>query len=382
MMSTAARAYFDYNATAPLRPEAREAVLSALDCVGNPSSIHGEGRKARAVIEKARSEVAGLVNKAGKNVIFTSGATEANATVISQPRFTNIAVGGTEHPSVLEAARRREDIVTVLPVDRSGIIELPALSAWLADSDDQPARLVSVQWANNETGVIQPIREIAQTVRDHNARLHVDAVQVAGRLAVDLSEVEIAFLTLSSHKIGGPHGVGAIVQGPGGELRTPMLVGGGQESRLRAGTENVAGIAGFGAAAMCAARDLSEVSKVSASRDRLQSEILRMTPGAVVVGSAAARLPNTLALVLPGLRAETLVIAFDLAGIALSSGAACSSGKVSRSHVLAAMGFGDELAGSALRISLGWATTEDEVERFLAAWAKVMKTDRAACQVA
>lgn len=381
-MSTAARAYFDYNATAPLRPEAREAVLSALDCVGNPSSIHGEGRKARAVIEKARSEVAGLVNQAGKNVIFTSGATEANATVIAQPRFTNIAVGGTEHPSVLEAARRRGDIVTVLPVDRSGIIELSALNAWLADSDDQPARLVSVQWANNETGVIQPIREIAQTVRDHNACLHVDAVQVAGRLAVDLSAVEIAFLTLSSHKIGGPHGVGAIVQGPGGELRTPMLVGGGQESRLRAGTENVAGIAGFGAAAMCAARGLGEVSKVAASRDRLQSEILRMTPGAVVVGSGAARLPNTLAVVLPGMRAETLVIAFDLAGIALSSGAACSSGKVSRSHVLAAMGFGDELAGSALRISLGWATTEDEVERFLAAWAKVMKTDRAACQVA
>ncbi|MCH9807037.1 MAG: cysteine desulfurase [Alphaproteobacteria bacterium] len=376
------RTYLDYNATAPLRAEAREAMLVALDLSGNPSSVHAEGRKARAIVEAARRQVAGLVNAAPKNVVFTSGATEANKTVISQVRFGAVAASGVEHPSVLEAARKRGEAVSILPVDNRGIVDLGALEDWLVGTQHLGERLVSVQWANNETGVIQPIDEIAQVVRAHEARLHVDAVQAAGRVTIDLSADPIAFLTLSSHKIGGPHGAGAIVQGCGGELKDPLLVGGGQESRLRAGTENVAGIAGFGAAAECAAGEVQSIGRLEALRQRIEAELTAMSPEAVVIGKGQSRLGNTLSVALPRARAETLVIAFDLAGVALSSGSACSSGKVARSHVLEAMGLGEQIVQSALRISMGWATTNEDIDRLLEAWSKVMKTDRAARQVA
>lgn len=369
------RSYLDYNATAPLRPEAREALCSALEICGNPSSVHHAGRAARAVLEKGRREVAALVGVEPRHVIFTSGATEANATVLAQPRWAAVAVSAVEHPSVLAAAQRLGDRLSVLPVDGAGRVSLDALRDWLA----QPAggdRLVSVQWANSETGVLQPVDELARLARQHGAVLHVDAVQAAGRLPIDFPGLGLGYLTLSSHKIGGPQGIGAIVQGTGGEIRYPLLMGGGQEQRLRSGTENVAGAAGFGAAAVLAADECHDTSRPRRLRDMLEGGLRTLTPNAVVMGVAADRLANTSCVALPGHKAETLVIAFDLKGLAISSGSACSSGKVGRSHVLAAMGMPEAIATAALRISLGWASTEDDVDRFIGAWADVMKVGR------
>lgn len=374
------RTYLDFNATAPLRSQAREAMLEAIAAAGNPSSVHGEGRRARAIVEKARRRVAELINVEPKSIIFTSGATEANATVIGQRRWSAIAVSAVEHLSVLEAARRRAPECTILGVDNQGLVDLEALRAWL-DKPLEGNRLISVQWANNETGVIQPIREIAELVRDAGAFLHVDAVQAAGRIEIDLSEIGVTFLTLSSHKIGGPQGVGAIAQGAGSAIE-PLIVGGGQEHRLRAGTENVAGCAGFGGAALCAAADACDVSGLEALRERLESGVLKVTPNAVVVGKGAPRLANTSSIGLPEVRAETSVIAFDLAGLAVSAGSACSSGKVGRSHVLEAMGLDSPVADSTLRISLGWSSTEKDVDRFLDTWPRVMNRNRAAEAVA
>ena len=380
-MMPPARTYLDFNATTPLRPQARAVVIDALDCAGNPSSVHLEGRWARRTLEEARHDVAALVNVQPKQVIFTSGATEANTTVIGQARWAAVAAAGIEHPSVLEAARRHGKAFTQLGVDRDGRLRLDDLKAWLAAPVDGE-RLVCLQWANNETGVLQPLEEVAELVAEAGAALHVDSVQAAGRVHIDLRDSPISYLTLSSHKIGGPQGVGAIVQGRGGDLRPPLMVGGGQEHSLRAGTENVAGVAGFGAAACAARDDLSGIERLRGLRDELEARIAEVTPAAVVFGSNADRLANTSAFGLSGHRAETMVIAFDLAGIALSSGSACSSGKVGRSHVLEAMGVETGLARSALRVSLGWSSTEDDVARFLEAWARVTQGDRATAEVA
>ncbi len=377
------RAYLDYNATAPLRPQARAALLAALDEIGNASSVHGEGRRARMVLEEARAAVARLVGAVAKSVIFTSGATEANVTVFRQPRWKQIAVSAVEHPSVLEAARASDASFSILPVEGNGRVSLAALDAWLADtSATEGERLVSVQWANNETGVIQPIGEIAEGVAAAGARLHVDAVQAAGRVPIDLQALEVSFLTVSSHKIGGPQGIGALIQGPGGEIRAPLIVGGGQENRLRAGTENVAAAAGFGAAALAAAAEAAEPHPVSDLRDELERRACEIAAEAIVVGMGAPRLPNTSCLALPGRKAETLVIGFDLAGVALSSGAACSSGKVGRSHVLEAMGLPESLANAAVRISLGWATKPEDIDDFTAALSPLMNHARPAVPVA
>lgn len=369
---TVVRTYLDFNATAPLRPRAREAMVEALSATGNPSSVHAEGRRARGIVENARRTVAALVNTDPRNVVFTSGATEANATVIGQPRWAGIAVSAVEHVSVLDAAKARRAACSVLGVDKQGRIELEVLRQWLA-KPCEGARLVSVQWANNETGVIQPIREIAEIVAEGQALLHIDGVQAAGRLEIDLDAVGAAFLTLSSHKIGGPQGVGAVVLGKGGAIARPLLVGGGQEHRLRAGTENVAGCAGFGAAALDAAAEACQVSRLGDLRDRIEREVRAATPEAVVIGSSVPRLANTSSIALPSLRAETSIIAFDLAGVAVSAGSACSSGKVGRSHVLSAMGLSERLIHSAIRVSLGWSSAEEDVERFLDAWMLVMR---------
>lgn len=372
------RTYLDWNATAPLRPQARAAMLEALDLAGNPSSVHSEGRGARQAVERARGQVASLVGADPANVIFTSGATEANAIALS-PGWSRagghcglptLLVSKVEHPSVLAGGHFPRDRVGTIPVDANGVVDLDALRRLLARG---PA-LVSVMLANNETGVVQPIPEVARLVREAGSLLHVDAVQAPGRVVCNFNELSVDLITISAHKIGGPTGAGALVRASGLHLSDPPA-GGGQERGLRSGTENVAGIAGFGAAAaVIAAGSGGGIAHTARLRSRLESALRAVTPDAVIFGEAAERLPNTTCFSHPGLRAETAVIAFDLAGVAVSSGAACSSGKVQPSAVLAAMGVAPELAQGAIRVSTGHSTTETDVERFLSAWTKLSES--------
>ncbi|MBL8667509.1 MAG: cysteine desulfurase [Rhodospirillales bacterium] len=355
--------YLDHNATTPLRPEAAAAMAAALSTAGNPSSVHASGRQARRVVEDAREQVAALVNAAPADVVFTSGGTEANALALAGMSVRRVLVSAVEHPSVLRAV----DAPELLPVDRHGVVRLDALEASLAASAE-PA-LVSVMWAGNETGVIQPIAAIAAVCRRFGAILHSDAVQAAGRIPIDLRSADVQLLSLSAHKLGGPMGVGALIVDPALVLR-PILRGGGQERGLRAGTENLTGIAGFGAAAE-RARALADAARLTLLRDRLERRLHALCPAAPVFGAGASRLPNTSCIGMPGVPAETQVIAFDLAGVAVSAGTACSSGRVTRSSVLAAMGIGDDLASTALRVSLGWTTGEADVERFIEVWTSI-----------
>ena len=373
------RAYLDWNATAPLRPSARAAMLAAFDQSGNPSSVHAEGRTARQIMERARAQVAALVGADPVQVIFTSGATEANAMALSpgwsgrpsRPALERLLVSAVEHPSVLYGGRFGPDRTHTVAVDADGVIAVDALRALLAGA---PA-LVSVMLANNETGVVQPIREIAEIVHEAGGLLHVDAVQAPGRIQFDFKDLGADLMTLSSHKIGGPKGVGALIAKPGLHLRDPLIGGGGQERGLRGGTENVAGIAGFGAAAAeIAGQRAAEAAHVLRLRERLEAGLRAVTPDVVIFGERADRLPNTTSFSHPGLRAETAVIAFDLAGAAVSSGAACSSGKVQPSTVLAAMGVDPALARGAIRVSTGYSTKDQDIERFLSAWTKLSES--------
>jgi cysteine desulfurase len=361
------RTYLDWNATAPLRPAARDAMLAAL-ALGNPSSVHAEGREARRAVTTARRQVAALVGADPRNVIFTSGGTEANALALTPGACSRLIVSAVEHPSVLAGGRFTR--VEQLAVTADGVVDLAALDLMLRGG--APA-LVSVMAANNETGVIQPIAAVADLVHRHGGVLHVDAVQAAGRLALDMAELGADLLTLSAHKIGGPKGAGALVRASEDVAIAPLLTGGGQELRFRAGTENVAAIAGFGAAA--AAIDLTaERVHMAVLRERLETGLRAITPDAVIFGSAVDRLPNTTLVAVPGGKAETLVIACDLAGVAVSSGSACSSGKVAPSHVLAAMGVAPDLARGALRLSTGPATTESDIETMLNVWRNLEKS--------
>jgi cysteine desulfurase len=364
------RTYFDWNATAPLRPEARAAMLAALDASGNASSVHGEGRTARQRVEAARRRVAALVGGAKVNqVTFVSGATEANALALQPGIADRLFVSAVEHPSVLAGGRFAQEQVEILPVDGNGIVDLDALAGALVMAE-RP--LVSVMLANNETGVIQPIAEIAAIVHAANGLLHVDAVQAAGRIPVDMRALGADLMSLSSHKIGGPQGAGALIVDSDQNLK-PLIRGGGQERGLRAGTENVAAIAGFGAAAEAALAGLdAEAGRMAALRERLEGGLRAATPDAIIFAHGVGRLPNTTLVAVPGVKAETALIAFDLNGFALSSGAACSSGKVAASHVLAAMGVEPALARGAIRISLGPTTTETEVESLLIAWKRLV----------
>ena len=365
------RVYFDWNASAPLRTEARDAMVSALSVTGNASSVHAEGRAARHLIEEARHAVAGLVGAEAKNVTFTSGATEANMLALHaflgpMPPRDRLFVSAVEHPSVRSGGRFAPADVEELPVDGDGVVDLRALARAIARAE-RP--LVSVMLANNETGVIQPIRAIAGTVHAAKGILHVDAVQGAGRIDCDMEALGADLMSLSAHKLGGPQGVGALIRRGDIHIAEPLIRGGGQERSLRAGTENVAAIAGFGAAAATASAERQADSvRMAALRDRLEAGIMAATPQAVIFGTKAARLPNTTLFSAPGLKAETAIIAFDLNGIAVSSGAACSSGKVQTSAVLTAMGVVPSLASGAVRVSLGWSTTESDVERFLGTW--------------
>jgi cysteine desulfurase len=362
---TAERTYLDYNASAPLRPEAREAMLAALDVLGNPSSVHREGRRTRAIIEQAREEVAALVNARPSEVVFTSGATEANNAVLAAG-WQTVIVAGIEHDSVLAPARASSACVFEVAADSDGVTPLAAVAAAMPAAGGA-ATLVSIQLANNETGVMQPVAEAAIAAHERGHVMHTDAVQTPGRIVTDFRELGCDFMSLSAHKIGGPKGAGALIVRDGLSLR-PLISGGGQERRRRGGTENVAGIAGFGAAARLAGQEARQTDRVADLRDRLEQELLNATPEAIVIGKGAPRLPNTSCIAWPGKRAETLVIKLDLAGIAVSAGAACSSGKVGQSHVLAAMGLSPEIASSAIRVSIGTATTEKDIAAFLAAW--------------
>jgi cysteine desulfurase len=360
-----ARTYLDWNATAPLRREAQAAMLAALDVVGNPSSPHAEGRRARAIVEDAREQVAALLGARASEVVFTSGGTEGNNTVLAAG-WDKILLAGIEHDSVLAPARNSRARLVDLPVDHDGVVVRDGLSRALASATGGSA-LLTLQLANNETGVLQPVADVADAAKQHGLVVHSDGVQAAGRVPVDVMSLGVDFLTVSAHKLGGPQGTGALVI-RGRRALSPFISGGGQERRRRAGTESVAAIAGFGAAAEAARRELAYMARVGRLQAWLESQVRSITPEAVIIAERAARLPNTTDLALPGASAETLVIQFDLAGIAVSAGAACASGKVGASHVLAAMGLSVELAGAAIRISLGHGSTAGDVARFLDAW--------------
>jgi cysteine desulfurase len=372
------RVYLDWNATAPVRPEAREAMAVAWDLCGNPSSVHAEGRRARGLVEQARTTIAAAVGASPRNVAFTSGGTEANALALTPGLrrgsgfpVKRLLVSAIEHASVLAGGRFPTEVVGRVGVTSAGLVDLERLRAML---EGGPPALVSVMLANNETGAVQPVAEAAEIVHSAGGLLHVDAIQAFGKIPCNINVMSADLVTLSAHKIGGPKGVGALVVAEGLLGPEPLLRGGGQEFGRRAGTENVAGIAGFGAAAQAAMLVLErDAIRLKSLQDRLENG-LRQTPGVIVFADAVARLPNTTLFTLPGLRAETAVIGFDLAGIAVSSGSACSSGKVQPSHVLEAMGFGPELAEGAVRLSLGWSTSDADVDRCLEAWRKLADT--------
>ena len=372
------RVYLDWNATTPLRSGARDAMAAAWDFLGNPSSVHAEGRQARKLVEDSRARVAGAVGALPRNVIFTSGGTEANALALTSGLrrgsglpADRLVVSAIEHASVLAGGRFAPTAIATVGVTRSGLLDLDRLRAMLAN---EPPALVSVMLANNETGAVQPVAEAGEIVHAAGGLLHVDAIQAFGKVSFNINEINADLVTLSAHKIGGPKGVGAVVLAEGVLGFEPLLRGGGQELGRRAGTENVAGIAGFGAAVKAAmeGRD-SDAVRLESLRNRLENG-LRATPGVVVFADSVPRLPNTTLFTVPGLKAETAVIGFDLAGIAVSSGSACSSGKVQPSHVLEAMGFGPELAQGAVRLSLGWSTSEADIDRCLEAWRKLEGT--------
>jgi cysteine desulfurase len=393
------RVYLDWNATAPLRPEARAAMMGALDAAGNPSSVHWEGSAARRIVELAREQVAALVGAEPRDVVFTSGGTEANVMALTpglervdegaltshgvEGRYASertrvdhpphrLFVSSIEHASVLAGGRFSTAKVEAVPVTSSGVVDLDALEMRLRDltSHGQHA-LVSIMAANNETGVIQPVRAAADIVHACGGVMHVDAVQAVGKVPFGINEMMADFVSISAHKIGGPTGVGALIRRSAAPPMAPLFRGGGQERGARAGTENVAGIAGFGAASVAVRGAMEdEAERMCRLRDRLEAALAGGPT--VIFGHDAERLPNTSLFAVPGLRAETALIILDLGGFAVSSGSACSSGKVARSHVLAAMGVPDALAAGAIRVSIGPSTSETDIDRFLEAWMKLV----------
>lgn len=372
------RVYLDWNATTPLRAEARAAMLAAWELIGNPSSVHAEGREARRLVEEARATLAAAAGALPRNVVFTSAGTEANALALSPGLrgpsggpVERLLVSAIEHASVLAGGRFPADKISQIRVTRSGMIDLDHLKALLGNG---PPALVSIMAANNETGALQPVAEAARIVHEAGGLLHVDAIQALGKIAFNINAVGADLATFSGHKIGGPKGVGALVVAAGIAGLEPVLRGGGQELNRRAGTENVAGIAGFGAAVKAALHALpQDVERMTTLRNRLENG-LRGVAGATVFADDVERLPNTVLFTAPGLKAETAVIGFDLEGVAVSSGSACSSGKVQPSHVLSAMGYDATVAQGAVRLSLGWSTEPDDINRALEAWRKLGNT--------
>ncbi|MEK9843424.1 cysteine desulfurase family protein [Thalassospira sp.] len=357
--------YLDYNASAPLCPEARQAMIAAMDVAGNPSSVHASGRAARKIVDHARRTIADLVGGDSERIIFTSGGTEANNLALNGLEDVTVFTSAIEHPSVIEG---RVDAKRI-PVDGNGVVDLDALEAMLKEASAAGQKvLVSVMLANNETGVIQPVAKVALLAREYGAKVHCDAIQALGRLPVDMGRLLVDMVSVSAHKIGGPKGIGALAIAPGVML-VPQIRGGGQEKYRRGGTENVLGIAGFGAAAERAGAQLANMANVAALRDRLETELASEAPELLIAGKGTERLVNTSCLILPGMPGETQVMALDLAGVAISSGSACSSGKVRESHVLKEMGVSD--AGSAIRVSLGLETTDADIDTFIRVWSRM-----------
>lgn len=372
--------YLDYNASAPLLPVAREAVIAAMDIDGNASSVHRNGRALRSVVQKARDQVAALVNAKPEHVVFTAGATEAAATLLT-PRYTmgrapltmgHLYVCAADHPCTLAGGQFAKDAVTQFPVGSNGVVDLAALDAVLSKHDRASwLAMVVVHMANNETGVVQPIADISALVKRHGGVLVVDGVQAAGRMPIDMASGEIDYLILSAHKIGGPKGAGAIVAHSDLMMPMPLIGGGGQERGHRGGTEAAPVLAGFGAAAHKARETLADFAMLAQIRATLEAGLRAACDELVIHGQGATRLPNTVFFSVPGRKAETMQIGFDLAGIAVSSGSACSSGKVGQSHVLKAMGVaGDE---GAVRVSFGLATQDTEIEAFLDAFGRLVR---------
>lgn len=363
---TSSTVYCDYNATTPVRPAAAAAAARAMETGGNPSSVHAAGRAAKAVLETAREAVATSVGARARDVVFTSGATEALHLALDAGRdaYGDLIISAIEHDALWEATADLAEM-SPLRVDGDGLVDLDQLDDML---DVARTPLVAVMLANNETGVIQPIREVARRVREAGAMLLVDASQAVGRIPVDIAALDATYVVVSSHKIGGPPGAGALVLAPGAPFSI-LRRGGGQEQGRRPGTENVPAVAGFGAAIGIDARE--DAARAQALCDRFERQLLDRHPDAIRFGLNAPRLPNTSLFALPGTPAELALIALDLEGVALSSGAACSSGKVKTSRVLAAMGVAPELARCALRASFGWASSEGDVDRLIAALDKV-----------
>ncbi len=367
------RHYLDFNATTPLRPEAQAAMHDAMTHAGNPSSVHAEGRSARAMLDRARRRISALAGCSAAAVCFTGGGSEANNWALTALSGKHLLFSAVEHDSVLRAAERQGG--QAIPVDSDGRVDVGALRGLLADTGDA---LVSVMAANNETGVIQPLAEIAEACADGGALLHVDAIQAAGKIPLAPIAALADLVSLSAHKLGGPAGIGALIVRPGLEVQ-PLIVGGGQESWRRAGTENLIGIAGFGAAAEATLQSFEATAiRLQGMRDRMEDALRRVCPTAEVMGRQVARLANTCCIRMPGVAAETQVMALDLAGVAVSSGSACSSGKVTPSHVLSAMGRDGRTAAEAIRISAGWTTTEDDMAALVAAWSDLWQRKRTA----
>ena len=378
-MTGLTRTYMDWNATAPLLPAVRDILVSALDLAGNPSSVHREGRAARAAVEAARRDVAALAGGQASHVTFTSGATEAANLVLTPEfkmgrapvRYGRLYVSAIEHPAFREGGRFEKDDVTEVSVTSAGVIDLTALEALLSSHDKSAGLpMVACMLVNNETGILQPVAEAARLVHAAGGLMVVDAVQAAGRIPLDINDLDADFLVLSSHKLGGPKGAGALISRGEVMMPKPLIHGGGQEKGHRSGTENTLSAIGFGAAAAVAAEYLAdEAARLGALRAKLEDGMRVNAPDVIIHGADVARVGNTTFFTLPGLKAETGQIAFDIEGIALSAGSACSSGKVGESHVLSAMGHDPKLG--ALRISLGHATDEADIDRTLVAFTKI-----------
>jgi cysteine desulfurase len=357
--------YLDHNATTPLKPAVREIMLQKMGFFGNASAVHKAGRAARRDIEDARHKIAKLVNAGPQAVIvFTAGATEANNLVLKGSGAERVLVSAIEHPSVLNA-RADKEIIPVLP---SGLIDLAALDKMF--DGNHRTTLISVMLVNNETGIIQPIDKVMEIAKCRGALVHTDAVQAAGRLPLDLQKLGVDYMTLSAHKIGGPQGAGCLIMSNCVSV-LPQVHGGNQEKNMRAGTENVAAIAGFGVAAELAAQDLPAFQQLAALRDKIETELQKIAPALRIFGKDVPRVANTTMFALPGASSETQLIALDLAGICVSNGSACASGTVKPSHVLQAMGVSDAEANAALRVSLGWNSTPEDVECFIIKWSEM-----------
>ncbi len=362
--------YMDYNATAPTKAVVIEAMVDAMRHVGNASSVHASGRNARKTIEEARAKVASLINARPRDIVFTSGGTEANNTVLKGTGAASLIVSKLEHDSVLATAKSADIPVYYINVDESGLVSLDHLHD-LLQTAPKPA-LVSVMLANNEIGTIEPIADCAAIASEFGAKIHCDAVQGSGKIAIDFEALGVDYLTLSAHKMGGPQGVGAIVLKPTAPLKS-IIEGGGQELGRRSGTENVAAISGFGAAVLDAFQDIASIDKIRELKEHLESGIRKIGNDIMIVADKVDRIANTSCIILPGISGETQVMHFDLAGISLSSGSACSSGKVKVSHVLSALGLADSLANSSIRVSLGFNSTADDVDKFLSVYADLYK---------